>query len=318
LRGSTPDIDKFLIGDNPFIGVDHLSRERARDRENRLHTQGILEVIDTAFTSGAQGLAFTTHPRMYEVLKEMKSRSYSKAFGLYPLLPYAQEYVRVANEKGLVGLAREILSRLSWAGRARTLVGGGLSLVSPDPERILRTYVDAELDILFRNVPPGAVLKSVLLHEIVTDLAMSLGAKDLVKNYAEHITDKYHVKPGFATRNFARFVGFAKQIGLELDQIVILTPFNAAGFQMNPSREACERTLREVDGANIIAMSILASGYLALEQALEYLKQRTQIRSYVVGASTRAHARQTFSALRERMVAPSKLQIIEASSRGEQ
>lgn len=299
---TTPEIDRFLLGDNPFIGVDHLSRERARDRLNRLDTNQIPQIIDTALTNGAQALSFSTHQRMYEVLKLMKESSYDRPFGLYPLLPYAQDYVRLANEKGIVGLAREILSKLSWEGKAKTLIGGGLSLVSLDPIRILKTYIDAELNILLRNVPVGASLKSVILHEIVTDLAASLEATELIQAFAHHITDKYGVKPGFATRNLPKLIAFARQNDLDLDEVVILTPFNKVGFQMNPSREACEQALGlVVSDANIVAMNVLASGYLTLQEAVEYLKQWPKIRSYLVGVSTIAHAKQTFSMLRESM-----------------
>jgi len=295
---TTPEIDRYLLGDNPFIGVDHLSQERARERLKWIDTDRIVEVIDTAFASGAQGLLFSTHPIMYDALKRIKARSDSPAFGLYPLLPYAQSYVRTATEKGIIGLAQEVLSRLSWRARAKALAGGALSLASIDPKGILVRYIDAELDILSRNAPDGATLKSVFLHEILTDLGTSFQAAELIQAYANHILDNYCVKPGFATRNFPKFVGFATASGLRLDQIVILTPFNSAGFQMNPSREACEQTLAQLPDANMIAMSILASGYLRLNDALEYIAKQKAIRSFVVGVSTQAHARETFSQMR--------------------
>jgi hypothetical protein len=290
-----PTLDKFLLGDNPFTGVDHLSQERARERLARLDTKKIVQVIDTAFANGAQGLAFSTTPIIYEALREMKRRGDKIDFGLYPLLPYAQTYVRTATEKGLLGLAQEVLSKLNWKAKAKTIAGGGLSLATFDPKRVLRTYIDAELELLSNNAPENARVKSIFLHEIITDLAISFDAVDLIQGYANHIMDSYRVMPGFETRNFPKFVDFARRCELKLDQISILTPFNKVGFQMNPSREACEEVLNRSVGVNIIAMSILASGYIDLSSALQYLKGLGDIKSFVVGASTSAHAQETFS-----------------------
>jgi hypothetical protein len=235
---------------------------------------------------------------MYDALRLMKEKPQSPNISLYPLLPYAQTYARIATEKGVLGLAEEILSKLSWRAKATVIAGGGLSLATMDPAHVLKTYVDAELDIMFGNAPKNATLRSVFLHEILTDLATSFHATELISSYASHIMSKYHVKPGFATRNFTRFVAFAKEIGLRLDDIVILTPFNKVGFQMNPSREACEKTLSELDGGHVIAMSILASGYLNLPEALQYVKGLHGIKSYVVGTSTQTHAKETFSQMK--------------------
>jgi hypothetical protein len=297
MRQAAPELDRYLLGDNPFIGVDHLSQERARERAGRLDTHRIVEVIDTALESGAQGLLFSTHPIMYDVLKAMKRASRAGPLNLYPLLPNTQAYLVVYAEKGMLGLAQHVLAGSSLRAKAKTLARG-FSLASMDPIRVVGAYVDMELDILRRNAPDNATLKTVFLHEIFTDLATSFRAGEFIRGYAEHVLDKHHVKPGFATRNFPRFVQFVQESGLALDDIVILTPFNKLGFQMNPSREACERTLSEHCNANVIVMSILASGYLTLHDALDYLKAQKAIRSFVVGASTRAHAAETFRLMR--------------------
>ena len=294
----TPQIDRLLLGDNPLIGVDHLSQERARERLERLNTGRIVEVIETATANGAQGFLFSTHPTIYAALKAIRQAEAQTPLNLYPLLPYAQAYVRTATEKGVLGLVQDVLGKLSWRGRMKALAAG-LSMATADPATVLNAYVDAELDILTSNAPEGSVLKSVIMHEVITDVATSFKAGDILQSYAAHVIDEYKVKPGFATRNFPRFVRFADQIGLEFSDIVILTPFNKVGFQMNPSREACEETLKRdrMADANIIAMSILASGYLKLPEATQYLSKLNQLKSIVVGTSSREHAKKTFTYL---------------------
>jgi aryl-alcohol dehydrogenase-like predicted oxidoreductase len=78
-----------------------------------------------------------------------------------------------------------------------------------------------------------------------------------------------------------------------------MSPFNKIGFQMNPSREACELVARKTRNLDLIAMSILSSGMLGLDEALAYIKSFPEIRSVVVGASSEEHAKATFGALRE-------------------
>jgi len=171
-------------------------------------------------------------------------------------------------------------------------------LASMDPKRVLRTYVSTELELMLKNAPSNAELRSVILHDVFTDLSVSFEAAELITSFANMVTDKYHVRPGFATRNFSKFIDFASKCGLNLDQIVVLTPFNKAGFQMNPSRGACEETLRRNTEVTVIAMSILAAGFLKLNDAMQYLHEQPLIKSFVVGASTQEHARETFSRLR--------------------
>jgi len=81
---------------------------------------------------------------------------------------------------------------------------------------------------------------------------------------------------------------------------LIMASFNSAGFQMNPSREECERCLREYD-VDVLAMSTLAAGYLKPKEAYEYLFSLPNIKSVVVGVSTKEHARETINLIHTQM-----------------
>ena len=82
-----------------------------------------------------------------------------------------------------------------------------------------------------------------------------------------------------------------------IEKPLIMASFNKAGFQMNPSREECERCLREHD-VDVLAMSTLAAGYLKPKEAYEYLFSLPNIESVVVGVSTKEHAEETFGIIR--------------------
>lgn len=123
-----------LIGDNSFIGVSHLSQERARERIERLDVKSIVEIIETAVSCRATGYTFSTHPVNLQIVKALKgSGKIVDGFGLYPVLPYAQAYVRLANEKGMRGLVDETLSKLSLSDKAKALFKSGLSALRLDP-----------------------------------------------------------------------------------------------------------------------------------------------------------------------------------------
>jgi len=292
-------VDSFLIGDNPFIGVSHLSQVAARERVERLQLNRIIKVIEKAISSGASGYTFSTHPMNLQILKAMKdSISIDASFDLYPVLPYAEGYVRMATEKGAMGLIREVWGRLPVSGKTRVLIEGGLSAAKFDAVRLLKAYVDMELTSYLNVKPKKCELRTVFMHDILTDLALSFEGHQLFDSFMQHVHEKYQAKPGFVTRNFARFVSFFQAHHLSLERIAIMTPFNRIGFQMNPSKNTCEACLSEMSEGEVIAISILAGGYLSLDEAVEYIRGLGKVSGVAVGVSSERHAEETFKKLR--------------------
>jgi len=287
-------IKNLLIGDNAFIGVSHLSHAKARDRLQRLNVEKIVEVIRTAISCGANGFTFTVHPTNIEVLKELiSSQSLNSSFTLYPTLPYAAGYLRTMNEKGIVGTLGELFDQVSILDNTRLLFGGGVQSLTGDPIGVMKSYVNHELS----RIPKGANIRSVLLHDVVTDLAVSYRSVDVIQSYIENIQSKWHAAPGFVTRNFSRFVEFFNQMGWRLSDVVVMSPFNRIGFQMNPSKELCEASLSKLENGRVIAMSIMAGGYLTLEDALDYIQGLRNLYGITLGVSTQKHAAEAFARL---------------------
>ena len=216
-------------------------------------------------------------------------------FEIWPVLPYAAGYVRTVNEKGMAGLIGDVLSGLSFIDKAKALLSSGISAITFDSVRMLNTFVDMQLASI-RNLKDVS-LRTVLLHEVITDLGISFQTRQLFDSYMRHIRDNYDAMPGFVTRNFVRFVRYFQDSGLSLKDTVIMTPFNSVGFQMNPSKETCERCLSDLTDGNVIAMSIMAGGYLTLDDAAQYLQTLRGISGTVVGVSTKQHSQQTFTRL---------------------
>jgi hypothetical protein len=112
----------------------------------QLHLETIVEVVEEAVTHGATGFTFSVHPNNLEILRALSQAGTLDAdFEICPVLPYAAGYVRAVNEKGIVGFARDLLSRLPLSGKAKVLLKGSISAASLDPVRILSAYVDMEL-----------------------------------------------------------------------------------------------------------------------------------------------------------------------------
>ena len=70
---------------------------------------------------------------------------------------------------------------------------------------------------------------------------------------------------------------------------------------MDPSKTECEKALATLDEANVIAISILAAGYLKPIEATEYIGSLPNILGVAAGVSKEQHARETFKLLKNRL-----------------
>jgi hypothetical protein len=90
-----------------------------------------------------------------------------------------------------------------------------------------------------------------------------------------------------------------KNWGIDFGNITVTTAFNRVGFQMNPSKKVCEDALCKIPQSNVIAMNILASGYVKIPEAANYIKNLSGIKGVVVGVSKEKHAVESFQLLRK-------------------
>jgi hypothetical protein len=119
----------------------------------------------------------------------------------------------------------------------------------------------------------------------------------LLDAFADHVREKYQVMPGFVTYNLPKFVNLFQDAGVSLKDVLIMTPFNSIGFQMSPSRESCEVCLSNLSEGEVIAMSIMAGGFLKLDGAIKYVQGMAKLSGIAVGVSSMEHAADTFSKL---------------------
>ena len=69
-------MDRLILGDNQFFGINHMSEEKAQLQSERFSdTKAILQVVDAAYDSGIRGFMFTTHDRVRPLCDQFQGTS---------------------------------------------------------------------------------------------------------------------------------------------------------------------------------------------------------------------------------------------------
>ena len=294
----------ILVGDNPFLGVSHLSQERARSRdaavEQAEHAAGL---VATSIHSGANGFFFTASDTTLAICRFLAARETGHTLELHAIVPYAYQLIRSAvRVGGFPHLAKDIVKQIVLSRDLKAALNGVTGVLRSDPAALLKAYLFYEVSKIRSAVRAGKGLKisSVMLHEVVTDMALGLNLDWVFKTHIEAMHDR-GITPGFDTRNYPMLVDKLGNWGIDLSRIIVATPFNTIGFQMAPSRASCEETLAKNGGPDVIAFSILASGRITLQEATEYINTLPNLRGVAVGVSKEHQARETFGFLRDKL-----------------
>ena len=281
-------LDRIIFGDNQFFGINHMSEEKADALMEKFRDlKAIMNVIDIAYDAGIRAFMLNTNERAREIcdyIRQHQDRYAEMSF--YPSMPYAHKYAQVVAEKGIFGALREVILADSTAGDILGMVKkGGMSLFERDMMKVMQILVDMEMKIF-----KGLNVKVVFLQNIVTDLLLGLGVKDVFISFASYIRDKYGVEPGFNSMNMPKLVDFLLECGI--DNPIVCSSINKAGYFMNPDIKDYEQTIRE-KRFRPMAMSVLASGAIRPQDAIEYVCRQPQIKSVVFGASSKQHIIET-------------------------
>lgn len=288
--------DRLILGFNPLLGMDHYLKERARDPRRIRSRSEVLAVLRASVEAGATGFNMNAGPETAELLHDLQVPSLPHRVGLYPMVPDERFFGTLLNQ-GTMGAVSAVLSGVSLGGKAKAVLSGGWAYLTNNPYKALGTYLSIEIDRLAKAAKEFGEVRTLLVHELITDTMLGLGAGEAFARYVDFFRSEYGMPPGFVTRNFARFAEFSDAAGCDPRSVIILTPVNAAGFQMAPTHESVEAKLAELNGENVIAMSIFGAGLIPPRVALSYLEQVRGVRSVAVGLSTVEHAATTFRSL---------------------
>ena len=287
-------MDRVLFGDNQFFGVNHMSEEKARAQSIRFQDlQAIIDVLDSAYAEGIRAFMCTTHDRMAEVCDHFRANAAKYPdYQFYPCMPYAHKYANAVTEHGMIDALRMFLPQ---NGAVAAMFKGGVALANKDIEAIMQLLVDAEMKMFH-----GLKTPVIFIQNVITDLLLGLGLKQLFRIFHDHVRSRYGAEPGFITMNVPRLLDVLEEVGI--DNPIVCANINKIGFRMCGGIAAYEHTIAE-RRFRPIAMSVFASGAISPREAIEYVCRQPRIGSIVFGASGRANIRQTKALIDELTVA---------------
>jgi len=286
----------LLVGDNPFHNISHLSQERARARtEDPSDPKYAASLIRMSSENGANGFMFSVSETTLSILNELDKSDSLDRLHLYAIVPYAFEYVRLATQLGgIPGLAKKFGWDMLKSHNLAAMSFGLRGVLTAEPANLLKTYLSYEISRIKSAAQKKTHLDSLMLHQLITDLALALDLEWVFKSYVAFLANR-KITPGFNTGNFPFLVNKFADWEINLENVVIAAPFNKVGFQMTPSIEECEKTLKLLPKPNVISISILAAGYISPPEAAYYLRALPNIKGVSIGVSKERHAKETFN-----------------------
>ena len=279
-------IDKVVFGDNQFFGINHRSQDKAEELLKKFSDiHNIFEVYDNAFSCGINAVMLNSNDRAIEIcdyFREHKDKYGNLAW--YPSIPYPHKYADMVNELGIFPAINEVLFKGNTAmGALGMIAKGGMALLGKDAMKMMEMLIDVEFKI-YR----GLNVKVLFLLNPITDLILGYGIKDVFEHYCEYVSSKYKVIPGFITLNLPYLKSKLEEWGI--DNVVICSSINKAGFNMFPSKEKYEEVIAANDSSKyqLMAMSPLASGSITPKESFDYINE-LNLQSVVFGASSKNH-----------------------------
>jgi hypothetical protein len=272
-------MDRILFGDNQFFAVNHLSDEKARAQAIQFRkNEAIIKVLDTTIELGIKTFMCTTHDRIAGICEHLRANPEKyKGFKIFPCMPYAHKYANAVTELGILGTLKEYLPGNIFS----TMAKGGMAYARKDFIAMMELLIDAEMK-MFKGIDTPVIF----IQNVITDLILGLGMKDILRAYHDYIIKKYNAEPGYITMNMPFLFHVLEDIGIS--NPIICSSINKIGFRMAGGIELYEKTIRE-GKFRPIAMQVLAAGALRPEQAFEYVCSQKNIESILFGSSSRDH-----------------------------
>lgn len=288
-------LDKIILGDNQFFGINHRSQEKAEEMLKRFgNIDNIFEVYDNAFDCGVKAVMLNSNEKAIAIcdrFRENKSKYGEIAW--YPSIPYAYKYANMVNELGIFPAINETIFKGNSAKGVLGMIGKGATAVfTKDAMKMMEMLIDVEYK-MFRDLN----VKVFFLQNIITDLLLGYNIKEVFEHFAEYVRKKYKVTPGFVTLNMPYLKKKFEEWGIE--EVVICSSINAAGFNMHPSKEEYDKVIAANDPTKyqLMAMNVLASGSITVKQSFDYINS-LNIQSVVFGASSKGHIQSTVDAIK--------------------
>ncbi len=278
-------MERIIFGDNQFFAVNHISDEKSRVQSIKFkNDQAIIKTLDYAIGAGINTFMCTTHDRIANICEYIRNHPDKYAnYTMYPCMPYAHKYANAVTELGVMGTIKQYVPGNFFG----SLLKGGVAYLSKDYTSIMELMIDSEMK-MFKGINTPVIF----LQNVVTDLLLGLGMKELLKAYYDYIKDKYNAEAGFITMNLPKLLQTLEETGIE--NPIICASINKVNFRMSGGKELYEQTLA-THNVRIIAMQVLAAGAIPPKEAIEYVCGLPNIESILFGASSKTNIEETAS-----------------------
>ncbi len=282
-------MERILFGDNQFFGVNHVSDEKSRAQMIKFKDdRTILKTIDVAIEEGIGTFMCTTHDRIGNICDLIREKpDQYKNFNIYPCMPYAHKYANAVTELGIVGTLKQYVPGNFFG----SLFKGGIAFVSKDYMSMMELLIDAEMK-MFKGINTPVIF----IQNVLTDLIMGLGMKDVLKEYHEYIIKKHNAEPGYITMNMPKLLDMLESVGIK--NPIICSSINIDGFRMSGGKALYEQTLKTRQ-VRAIAMQVLSGGATPVKDAIQYVCNLPNIESILFGASSRGNIHETVSLIHQ-------------------
>lgn len=288
-------LDKIILGDNQFFGINHRSQEKAEEMLKRFgNIDNIFEVYDNAFDCGVKAVMLNSNDKAVAICDRFRAnKSKYGDIAWYPSMPYAYKYANMVNELGIFPAINETIFKGNTAKGVLGMISKGVTMaVTKDAMKMMEMLIDVEYK-MFRDLN----VRVFFLQNIITDLILGYDIKEVFEHFCDYIRKKYKVTPGFVTLNMPYLKSKLEEWGIE--DVVICSSINAAGFNMHPSKEEYDKVIAANDPTKyqLMAMNVLASGSITVQQSFDYINS-LNIQSVVFGASSKGHIQSTVEAIK--------------------
>jgi hypothetical protein len=282
-------MERILFGDNQFFAVNHISDEKSMAQSMKFkEDSAIIRTLDYAREAGVDTFMCTTHDRIGNICDHIRNNQDKyRDFKIYPCMPYAHKYANAVTELGIAGTLKQYVPGNFFG----SLFKGGVAFLSKDYLKIMELLIDAEMK-MFKDINTPVIF----LQNVITDLLLGLGMKDVLVAFHDYVRKKYNAEAGFITMNLPQLLEMLESGGVK--NPIICASINKAGFRMSGGPAKYEAILHQ-NRCRVIAMQVLAGGAVSPREAIEYVCRLPNIESILFGASSKTNIQETVSLIRQ-------------------
>ena len=104
-------------------------------------------------------------------------------------MPYAHKYANAVTELGIAGTLKQYVPGNFFG----SLFKGGMAYLSKDYISIMELMIDAEMK-MFKGINTPVIF----LQNVITDLLLGLGMKNVLKAFHDYVKKKYNAEAGLS------------------------------------------------------------------------------------------------------------------------